>query len=344
MRHLLLWFSGGILLIWSFGALWFDASPLVAWGFLLAILAAACMWGIRKSYFIPFLGFVIVLGWWLTLSPSNNRHWQEDVSRLPWAETLGNIVIFHNLRAFDYPANGKPIPAWETLSYDLNELEGMDLAMNYWGSSLIAHPIIIFRFRNAPPLAFSIETRREDMEEYSALAGLYRKYEQIVVAGGERDILRVRTNHRKGEDVYLYSTAATPEKARKRLLEYITLINSLRDNPRWYNVLTSNCTTAILSIRNEAPLPHDIRLLLNGKLDEMLYELGFLKNDGLPFETLKQRALINPVAVAVEDSQDFSQKIRESRPGFEINGSSKPRISSPPSKTLPTTPSGEITQ
>ena len=57
-------------------------------------------------------------------------------------------------------------------------------------------------------------------------------------------------------------------------------------------------------------------MLLNGKMDELLYELGVLSTGGLPFDELKKRALINTVAQAEDRSPDFSQQIRQARPGF----------------------------
>jgi hypothetical protein len=66
---------------------------------------------------------------------------------------------------------------------------------------------------------------------------------------------------------------ASPAQARARFLEYVNAINTLRDHPRWYNAITTNCTT---NIRTQRPTsqraPWDWRMLLNGKADEMLYE------------------------------------------------------------------------
>ena len=88
----------------------------------------------------------------------------------------------------------------------------------------------------------------------------------------ERDVIRVRTNYRK-EDIYLYRTTISPAQARERFLEYIRSLNALRNKPRWYNAITTNCTT---SIRTQHPpnerLPWDWRILLNGKGDELMYE------------------------------------------------------------------------
>ncbi len=62
----------------------------------------------------------------------------------------------------------------------------------------------------------------------------------------------------------------------------------------------------------------DWRTVLIGYGDKMLYNLGDLAGD-LPFAELKRRALINPVAQAADKAPDFSQRIREGRPGFEVN-------------------------
>jgi hypothetical protein len=130
----------------------------------------------------------------------------------------------------------------------------------------------------------------------------------------ERDVIRVRTNYRK-EDIYLYRTTVSPAQARERFLEYIRSLNSLRNKPRWYNAITTNCTT---SIRTQHPanerVPWDWRILLNGKGDEMLYERHVIVTSGLPFAELKTRSLIDTRASAANDSPDFSKLIREGLP------------------------------
>jgi len=312
----LVWIAGSALAAWAFGALWFDASPAGAWGFLASMVTAIVV--VRRTghaRLVPIVGFAVVLAWWVTLAPSHDREWSVEYSRLPRAEIEGDKVTISNLRNFDYSVNGAAVPRWETRTYDLADLEGMDLAINYWGSPWLAHPIVVFRFENAPPLAFSIETRREKEEVYSALGGFFRQYELIVLAGDERDFLGGRVNN--GEDIYLYATTATPERARARLLDYLETINALDEKPRWYNAVTSNCTTSIRGMNNHGPkLPLDWRLLINGKGDEMLYENGYLRTGGAGFAELKRQAWTNPTANDAFHSGDFSAKIREGRPEF----------------------------
>jgi hypothetical protein len=190
----------------------------------------------------------------------------------------------------------------------------MDVAINYWGSPWISHPIVSFLFADALPLCFSIETRKTIGQKYSALDGLYRQYTLIYVVADERDSIRLRTNYRR-EDVYLYRTLASPAQARERFLEYIKAINALRDHPRWYNEVTTNCTTSIRTQRSvKLRAPWDWRMLINGKADELLYERHAIATGGLPFSELKQRSLINERARAADKDRDFSRLIREGLP------------------------------
>ena len=307
--------------LWAFGALWFDfpaAGGIVAWGFVIGVTAASlCFRGSWIKCAVPLFGVGVVLAWWLTLTPRNDRMWQPDVAETAWAEQHGDEVTLHNVRHCDYRTEDDYTPRWETRTIRLSQLTGVDIAIDYWGSEWMAHPIVSFTFADAPPLAFSIETRKEKGESYSALGGIYRQFELICIVADERDVLRVRTNYRKDEDLYLYRTQLTPEQGRMRLLEYIATMNALREHPRWYHALTTNCTTAI---RTQHPVsrrtPWDWRILVNGKLDRLFYEQGVFHTSGLPFPDLKLRARVNAAAQAADASPDFSRLIREGRPGF----------------------------
>ena len=60
----------------------------------------------------------------------------------------------------------------------------------------------------------------------------------------------------------------------------------------------------------------DWRVLLNGKMDEMMYERGTLVTDGLSLPALKAQAHINAAGVAADDSPEWSRLIRVGRVGF----------------------------
>jgi hypothetical protein len=307
--------------VWAFGALYYDfplLNAVVAWAFALAVLVVIIFaHGARRKLGATFFGFALVLAWWITLKPSNTRGWQPDVAQTAWAEVKGDEVTLHNVRNCDYRTEADYTPRWETRTVRVSQITGVDLAINYWGSPWMAHPIASFQFADAPPVCFSIETRKEIGESYSAIGGLYRQFELIYIVADERDVIRVRTNYRHGEDIYLYRTTFTPAQARERFHEYLRSLNQIHDRPRWYNAITTNCTT---TIRDQHPsaerMPWDWRILLNGKGDELMFERHTIATDGLPFAELKQRALINPAAQAANDAPDFSRRIRKDRPGF----------------------------
>jgi Domain of unknown function (DUF4105) len=312
--------------VWTVAALYFDF-PI---GFLRVPLAVIVALGLVLATFffkraltralVVAGAFLIVLAWWLTLKPSNDRPWQADVSKTAWAEVDGELVTIHNVRDCNYRAEFDYTCDWETRTYDLSQIRGIDVFVTYWGSPWIAHPIVSFQFGDNDHVAFSIETRKEIGESYSAIRGFFRQYELIDTVSDERDVIRLRTNYRKGEDVYLFHTTAGPAWSRNLFLAYLNQVNELYQRPQWYNALTSNCTTNIFA--NEAAADGsrrnswDWRGVLNGKADEMEYERGDFAGS-LPFPELKRRAYINPAAKAADGDPDFSRIVRTGRPGFE---------------------------
>jgi hypothetical protein len=313
---------GLVAVLWTFGAVYFDG-PFpgtvnlllgILWLLLLGILLfrARTKSG-RRIVFTGALALVILP--WLFKRPSNDRDWAPEYARSANATVEGDAVTFTNFRNFNYALDGTVTERWETRTVHLSKLRGIDLILNYWGSEWIAHPIFSFDFGDEGHIAFSIETRREKGEVYTALGGLYKLYELTYLVGDERDFVRVRTNIRKDEDAYLYRLAATPENARKRFLEYVQQIQALSEKPRFYDVITANCTTAVSSQveRAKEGFP-DWRLLLNGKLDEMFHDKDLFAAKGLPLEVLKERGHVDDRALQAHDDPAFSQKIREGVP------------------------------
>jgi Domain of unknown function (DUF4105) len=160
----LVFLIGGLAVLWTAGALYFDLS-LPAW--LRAVVAIA--WTLAAALFGIFFGwrgrvgilltFLLILGWWLTLTPLQDRDWQPSVAKLAYATREGDHIIVDDIRNFEYRSATDFTPRYETREYDLANLHGLDLFINYWGSKLIAHPILSFDFGPQGYLCFSIETR-----------------------------------------------------------------------------------------------------------------------------------------------------------------------------------------
>jgi hypothetical protein len=309
---------------WVAGALYLDIpitwlrAPLM-FGYGAAVLAALLLIKSRWRAMGIVLGlFTVVLAWWFTIKPTEDRAWQPDVARRAWAEIHGDQITLHNVRNCEYRTETDYTPRWETRVVHLSKLNGVDLAITYWGSPWIAHPIASFQFADSLPIAISVETRKAVGQSYSALRGFYRQYELIYIPADERDVIRLRTNYRDGENVFLYRTTSTAGHARAVFLAYLDRLNQLHEKPEFYNAITDNCTTNIRLANITANLgkarPWNWRILLNGKGDELLYERGFIDRS-LPFATLKARSLINRRAKAADASPHFSELIRVGLPG-----------------------------
>ena len=317
------WFMLSVGSLWAFGALWFDF-PLEEWkqvaaaAFGVAVVAVVVAVAVFtrprwRAKLGMALAILAVMGWWFTLQPKQFRDWKPEVLLTPDATVEGEVVTIRNVRNFDYRTEEDFTPRYELRRLDLRNLRGVDIFITYWGSPYMAHPILSFDFGKDGRICFSIETRPVRGQAYSAIGGLYRQFELACIVADERDVIRVRTNYRKGEDVYLYHLKAPFVK--EAFLEYIQTVNDLRDTPRWYNAITDNCTSAIRNQRTASErAPWDWRLLVNGFADELLYQRGIL-DPSLPFAELKQRAHINKRANDANDTPDFSERIRKGVPG-----------------------------
>jgi len=308
------------LTLWAVAALWFDVritwlrAPLMI-GYLLGLLTIWIWTKRRVAICLTAASFALVLFWWFTLQPSNERDWQPDVTVLPYITTNGNQFTIHNIRNCDYRTETDFEVHYYDKSFDLEQLVSADLFMVYWGSPHMAHTMVSFGFEGGDYVCFSIETRKEKGEGYSAVKGLFRQFELIYIVGDERDLVRLRTNYRSGEDVYLYRLRGTSEKLRTAFLDYVRRVNELHQRPEWYSALTQNCTTSIRTQRAAAErTPWDWRMLINGHGDQMLYERGAITTN-LPFAKLKEACHINERARAADQAGDFSHQIRQGVPG-----------------------------
>jgi hypothetical protein len=312
--------TGMLLTLWSVAALYFD----VRWVWLrvplalIYLLAMVIVWAVfqrrRLALAVNLGGFGLVLVWWLTLRPSNARDWQPDLAVLPDADIAGHLVTLHHIRNCDYRTETEFDVRHYDKTFDLDALRTVDLYLVYWGSRHMAHTMVSFGSEGGDFVCFSVETRKEKGEGYSAVRGLFRQFELTYVVADERDLVRLRTNYRHQEEVYLYRAQFTPEQARALFLDYARRVHELHERAEWYNAITDNCTTAIRAQRAARDrAPWDWRMLVNGHLDELLYQRGILSTK-LPFAELKAHSHINAAARAADKASDFSRVIRQDLP------------------------------
>jgi hypothetical protein len=312
---------------WGVLALWFfdDASAAlrgtlaVAFALVTCATLAALLSGRwrRRALVVFAASLTLLLVCWFRLNPTNDRNWQPEVAVLPYATFDGERVTVHNIRNFDYRTENDFTIAYYDKTFDLRQLDAVDLVAVYWMGPQIAHIFLSFGFGDHDHLAISIEARKPAGEGFSTLKGFFRQYELYYVVADERDVIRVRTNYRLNppEQAHLYRLHGDPADARRLFVAYLEHINALRERPEFYNSLTTNCTTNIWMLARVNPdhLPFSWKILVSGYVPEYLYEMGRL-DASVPFAELQQRSLINPRARAADQAADFSQRIRASLP------------------------------
>lgn len=283
---------------WTATALWFQGPegwryPLMA----LALVAAPALLLLarrrRVAALLLFVAAMAGVGWWWSgIRPSNTRDFAPELSQTLTAEVHGNEVTLNNVRNFDWRTEEDFTGRWETRRYDLDKLVSVDLFSSVWDSPAIAHTLVGFGFSDGQRVVFSAEIRRERDEAFSEIGGFFKEFELALVAADENDIVRLRTDAR-GETVSLFPLDVTPEQARRLFLNYAALANALAARPRFYQTITTNCTTVIYGLARlvDKRVPFDWRILLSGYLPDYLFDHHLLRT-ALPLEAAKRQAVI----------------------------------------------------
>lgn len=308
---------------WGAAALWYQlpgglalrAAGVLVWAVLCAALLVLARQGRALLATIGFVALFAGLLWrWQTIAPSNDRQWADDVAHGVTGAVAGDTVTLDDVRDFDWRSEREYTPHWETRRYDLKKLESVDLILSYWMGPSIAHTLVSFGFADGAHIVFSAEIRRERGEKFSAIGGFFKEFELVLIAADERDIVRLRSNVR-GEDVRLFRVNM-PKPAMLALFHaYVAEGNTLAATPRFYNTVTTNCTTLIYHMMRSivGNLPLDWRLLFSGHIDEYVYARGAL-DTRYPLEQLRELGSIDARARQADRSGNFSAEIRRGIP------------------------------
>jgi hypothetical protein len=286
---------------------------IIAWVLLALAAIAILVWRLRSRRF-AWAGFatlaILVGGWYQTIQPQQDRDWAADAEHGVTGELKGTIATLQNVRNFSWTSDTEAAPHWESRSYDLDQLQTVDMFTSTWGDPDIAHLIVSFGFTGGEHLAYSVEIRKEKGESFSTIGGFFRQFELVLIAADEADIVKVRTNMR-GEDVHLFPVKLSEERRRALFLRYMEFGNELAKAPQFYNTVTGNCASTVYHlVRAIKPdMPLDRRLLFSGQLPEYIQELGGLPGD-MPMDKRRKLAEISAIAQMAVPGADFSAVIR----------------------------------
>ena len=279
----------------------------------LAAFVAVILRRHRRALLIYAAAYALFVAWSVSISASNDKSWAADVAHGITGVVDGDRPSVRDVRNFSWRTEADYTERWEQRTYDLSKLRSLDLFLVYWMGPSIAHTIMSFGFDDGRYLDFSIELRRTQNGQYSALAGFFKTHELVYIGADERDLLTLRKV--RDEQIQLYRLRTPPERIRALLVEYIREANDLAAYPKFYNTLTTNCTTTIFDMMRAvtSSIPFDWRIILTGHLPGYLYEHGAV-DTRITLEELRQKADVTGRVDGSLSELEFSSRIRESAP------------------------------
>ena len=188
-----------LFLAWTLAAFSFQFERFAAIACTGAVAMAGMLWvlarrNLRRGWMALILCLAVAMLWWSSITPQQDLAWAPDTARGVTAEFQGDTVIVHNIRDFIWEDENTAAEQWKSETYSLNTITSVDLLTSVWSSPAIAHVLISFGFSDSRHLSFSAEIRREADEEFSSVGGFFKKFELVLIAAEERDIVKLRTN------------------------------------------------------------------------------------------------------------------------------------------------------
>ena len=306
-------------MLWGSLALWLKLQgpdalrALIAATFAVFGVAAfiAMFTSVRWRWLFAFsIALLAVNIWWNTLVPPSEGNWSPEVAQQVTGNIEGEVLTLQNVRAFEWRTSDDFTETWVSRTYDLSQIESVDLFMSYWGGPSMAHFMLSFGFADGRYLAWSNEVRREVGSSFSPVADFFKAHTISVIASEERDVVGLRSNIRK-ERVQIFRLKSLHENRRKLIEAYVEAANDVATKPHWFHSVFTNCSRSVIKLARHAgiKLPLDWRIIVNGYFPDYLYEKGAMNTD-LSIEDLYRVGDIAERAAAVGLTDGYPEAIR----------------------------------
>jgi hypothetical protein len=210
--------------------------------------------------------------------------WDEDVRILSGVENLPDgTVRLTQVRDWRYSREAVLAKDYHDVRYDPDEVVGLWVYEQELGlGGRIAHTFLVFEFPEEYGddrwLGLSVETRRELGETYSLVGGVLQKFEVTHIWAKEEDLVRRRVEF-LDYPLRRYRVTVSPENVARLFRQFTAETADLANTPRWYNTLTTNCTSSLIQYVNTVEpgsIPWHYSFVFTGRTDDYLARLGYL--------------------------------------------------------------------
>jgi len=288
--------------LWCLGAFFhaFDAPSWIAAAAsaVTAVLLVACIFH-RRAILPLVIAELAVFAAFLCITPEQrfqNTQWQTSWDKTAKVRKLDDgRYELGNVRDFHYRSENDFDTAYRVVTVDPKRISSIDAVFSHWDDlEIVAHSMLGLNFADGTTIVFSLETRLPRGLEQNAVDGFYHRYCLAMLAGTPEDLYGLRVDHR-GETLYVYRINADREYMEKTVRSLLERAGHLQRHPKFYNSLFRNCTTGLLPMLPQAKglQDGDIRLVLNGLADKMLFERDLIvRREGESFGSLRARSLV----------------------------------------------------
>ncbi len=266
----------------------------------------------RTTLILFLLCFVFILHI-LFKQPTHDKTWTDDARVLPDITFGTSTIQIENLRDWRYEEGRVISKDFYTESFDTEKITSAYFLLNPFGKwEGVGHTFFLFEFKDGKTVSISIEARREEGIEYSAIRGLFNTYEMWYTWGSAVDLFSRRALYHN-EDLYMYPLLISEDTAKRLFIDLAKQTEKLETRPEFYNTVTSNCTNVLADSANrvnKGSIPWTFARIFTGYSDNKLYDLKLIPNTK-SFEEEFQNARID---LEIKNIFDSGKKI--SREGF----------------------------
>ena len=275
-----------------------------------------------KLRYFCILALVLLLAciaFFITQKPRSDASWIEEQSRQSAPIVADESVLLSNVRDWTYDENGPITRDWVENTIEHRKIVRTWFLIEPFSSwDAVGHTFLSFELEDGSTIAFSVEARREQGEEYSAVKGAFNAYELSYQWGTERDLIARRLVY-LDHPLRMYPLTLTPEQSQAIFLSLVDETNKLTSKPRFYNTFAANCTNVLAKIVNRHypdTLPLDLSWYMTGYADTYLMKEDFIAMVDNNTEFTKSRYDLTSHRGAVashasDEPRAFSDYVRE---------------------------------
>ena len=209
----------------------------------------------------------------ITQPPRTDRNWYPYLAVTPDVTLTQERFNVGPVSDWSYAGPEVTAETYIDASYRFEDLRNVWFMLEPQpGSQLAAHTLLLFEFTGNRLIGVTIEARREQGEEYSALRGLFNAFELSYIWASARDLL-TRRAVMLDHEVFIYPVEITGEQNEMLLRHLLERTESLETTPRYYNTILSNCTNELAKAAGFDWAP---AYILTGRSDEYLFRRGII--------------------------------------------------------------------